>query len=93
MSFYVLQGKGVSGMSQKPLNCSEEECKQKRDQLMAMNMNQLSEQIKQCEQCDSGTFKTNDVATKTYQDISLLWQRGIIKRQGNFTKESFQFKA
>ncbi len=80
-------------MSQKPLNCSEEECKQKRDQLMAMNMNQLSEQIKQCEQCDSGTFKTNDVATKTYQDISLLWQRGIIKRQGNFTKESFQFKA
>ena len=59
-------------MSQKPLNCSEEECKQKRDQLMAMNMNQLSEQIKQCEQCNSGTFKTNDVATKTYQDISLL---------------------
>lgn len=80
-------------MSQKPLNCSEEECKQKRDQLMAMNMNQLSEQIKQCEQCNSGTFKTNDVATKTYQDISLLWQRGIIKRQGNFTKESFLFKA
>ena len=80
-------------MSQKPLNCSEEECKKKRDQLISMNMNQLSEQIKQCEQCNSGTFKTNDVATKTYQDISLLWQRGIIKRQGNFTKESFQFKA
>lgn len=82
MSFYVLQGKGVSGMSQKPLNYSEEECKQKRDQLMAMNMNQLSEQIKQCEQCNSGTFKTNDVATKTYQDISLLWAEGHNKETG-----------
>ncbi|MFB1008413.1 MAG: hypothetical protein QMB85_04965 [Sulfurospirillum sp.] len=69
-------------MSQKPLNCSEEECKQKRDQLMAMNMNQLSEQIKQCEQCNSGTFKTNDVATKTYQDISLLWAEGHNKETG-----------
>lgn len=69
-------------MSQKPLNCSEEECKQKRDQLMAMNMNQLSEQIKQCEQCNSGTFKTNDVATKTHQDISLLWAEGHNKETG-----------
>jgi hypothetical protein len=69
-------------MSQKPLNCSEEECKQKRDQLMAMNMNQLSEQIKQCEQCNSGTFKTNDVATKTYQDISLLRAEGHNKETG-----------
>ena len=69
-------------MSQKPLNCSEEECKQKRDQLMAMNMNQLSEQIKQCEQCNSGTFKTNDVATKTYQDISLLQAEGHNKETG-----------
>jgi len=49
---------------------------------MAMNMNQLSEQIKQCEQCNSGTFKTNDVATKTYQDISLLWAEGHNKETG-----------
>lgn len=72
-------------MSQKPLYCSEEECKKKRDQLISMNMNQLSEQIKQCEQCNSGTFKTNDVATKTYQDISLLWAEGHNKETGKLT--------
>lgn len=60
-------------MSLKDINCTEDECKEKREKFTFMTIDQLSAQINQCEKCNSGVFKTNAVAAKTYQSISLLW--------------------
>lgn len=60
-------------MSLKSINCTEDECKEKREKFTFMTIDQLSAQIKQCEKCNSGVFKTNAVAAQTYQSISLLW--------------------
>lgn len=60
-------------MGTKNLNCTEDECKEKREKFIFLTIDQLSTQIKQCEKCNSGVFKTNAVAAQTYQHISLLW--------------------
>lgn len=41
-----------------------------------MTMKELSSQIKQCEACYDGIFKTNPIAAETYQHIALLWAEG-----------------
>ena len=60
-------------MSQKNLKCTQEACQKKSKTFIFMHMNQLSVQIEQCEECNSGVFKLNAVAAHTYQQIFLLW--------------------
>lgn len=63
-------------MFQENLKCSEKECQKKCKQSIVMNIEQLSAQVRQCEECNSGIFKTNAVAAHTYQQIALLWAEG-----------------
>jgi len=63
-------------MSQKNLKCTKKECQKKCEEFIFMNIDQLSAQIEQCEECNSGIFKTNAVAAHTYQQIALLWAEG-----------------
>jgi len=59
--------------------CSKEECEKKREHVES---DKISEQLEQCEKCYNGIFKTNAIAAKTYQIISLLWAEKHNKETG-----------
>jgi hypothetical protein len=56
-------------MSSIALTCSQEECKDK-----CQNLDEaLTLQLQKCEKCENGIFKENLIATRTYQSIATAW--------------------
>ena len=55
------------------LYCTEEECILRRDAMVVMTFSELSQQLVCCEKCYEGIFKQSDVASKTYEVLSVLW--------------------
>lgn len=60
-------------MPSSTLTCSQEACINKRHNLTHLTYEALSIELKKCEKCEDGLFKTNLVATKTHQTIALYW--------------------
>jgi len=60
-------------MSSIPLTCSQEECKDKGQNLDRLSYEALTLQLQKCEKCENGLFKENLIATRTYQNIATAW--------------------